>query len=560
MQSSGSTNPQNTDGDDAFDEKELEFDEKRPESKVNVSPSKFEVFSDNNINEVNAAGTLVPTVGQISPNSTNTFSAAELEDITYSDDEDGVGAEADFNNLETSITISHIPTTRVHKDHPMTQIIRDLSSTTQTRSMTRVAKDQGGLSQMFNDDFHTFMFACFLSQEEPTRVHQALKDPSWIEAMQDELLQFKMQKVWVLVDLPYGKRAIGHTQEEGIDYEEVFAPVARIEAIRLFLSYASIASTLNASSRKIIRINNKFNPTKNKYQLPRIDNLFDQLQGEKYFSKIDLRSGYHQLKVKEEDVPKTMFRTRYGHYKLLVMRFGLTNSPAAFTDLTNQVFRPLLDKSVIVFIDDILLYSRKVYFLGHVVSSEGLKVDPEKVEAVMRGVTSGVKTPLFKGMLAKQQVVEGAADEVHGEDVNVGDAAEGDVSAANDEVPTANEEPSIPSPTPPNPPPQPSQDIPSTSQELDKIAQALEITKLKQRVKKLDRRNKGRMIAEMDKNVNVVLEEAKDAADDIVKDVQNADVKESAHDQGRQAESQAEIYKIDLDHANKVLSMQEDES
>nr|GEX11839.1 putative ribonuclease H-like domain-containing protein [Tanacetum cinerariifolium] len=118
---------------------------------------------------------------------------------------------------------------------------------------------------MFNDDFHTCMFASFLSQEEPKRVHQALKDPSWIEAMQEELLQFKMQKVWVLVDLPHGKRAIGtkwvymnkkdergivvrnkarlvtqgHIQEERIDYKEVFAPVVRIEAIRLFLAYAS---------------------------------------------------------------------------------------------------------------------------------------------------------------------------------------------------------------------------------------------------------------------------------------------------------------------------------
>nr|GFA62626.1 hypothetical protein [Tanacetum cinerariifolium] len=163
----------------------------------------FEDFSDNSINEDNVVGTLVPTVGQISTNSTNTFSAAgpsnvvvKLEDITYSDDEDDVGAEVDFNNLETSITIN-------------------------------------------NDDFHTCMFPCFLSQEEPKRVHEALKDPSWIEAMQEELFQFKMQKVWVLVDLPYGKRAIGHTQEEGIDYEEDFAPVARIEAIRLFLAYAS---------------------------------------------------------------------------------------------------------------------------------------------------------------------------------------------------------------------------------------------------------------------------------------------------------------------------------
>nr|GEU34322.1 hypothetical protein [Tanacetum cinerariifolium] len=299
--SSGSTNPQNTDGDTAFDEKEPEFEGRKPESEVNVSPSssaqskkhddktkreakgkspvksltgyrnlsvEFEDFYDNSINEVNAVDSPVPAVGQISTNSTNTFSAAgpsnvvvgpthrkssyvntsqlhddpnipKLEDITYFDDEDDVGAEADFTNLETTITISPIPTTKVYKDHPMTQIIGDLSLATQTRSMTKVAKDQGGLSQINNDDFHTCMFTCFLSQEEPTRVHQALKDLSWIKAIHEELLQFKMQKFWVLVDLPHGKRAIGHTQEEGIDYKEVFAPVARIEAINLFLAYAS---------------------------------------------------------------------------------------------------------------------------------------------------------------------------------------------------------------------------------------------------------------------------------------------------------------------------------
>nr|GFA53015.1 putative ribonuclease H-like domain-containing protein [Tanacetum cinerariifolium] len=300
--SSGSTNPQNTNGDVAFDEKDLEFDKNKLESEFNVSPSssaqskkqdgktKREAKSKS---PVNVVGTLVPTVGQISLNSTNTFSVVgplnadafpkhgksscidasqlpddpemlELEDITYSDDEDDVGAEADFNNLETSITVSPIPT-RVHKDHQVTQIIGDSSSATQTRSMTMVDKDQGGLSQMFNVDFHTCMFACFLSQEEPKRVHQALKDPSWIEAMQEELHKFKMQKVWVLVDLSYGKRAIGtkwvfknkknergivvrnkarlvaqgHTQNEGIDYEEVFTLVARIEAIILFLAYVS---------------------------------------------------------------------------------------------------------------------------------------------------------------------------------------------------------------------------------------------------------------------------------------------------------------------------------
>ncbi|KAJ9544945.1 hypothetical protein OSB04_024652 [Centaurea solstitialis] len=159
---------------------------------------------------------------------------------------------------------------------------------------------------------------------------------------------------------------------------------------------------------------------KNRYLLPRIDDLFDQLQGAAWFSKIDLRSGYHQLKVREEDVHKTAFRTRYGHYEFVVMPFGLTNAPAAFMDLMNRVCRPLLDRSVIVFIDDILIYSKtkedhvehlrevleilrkeqlyakfskcdfwlqEVQFLGHLVNREGIKVDPAKVEAVMKWET-----------------------------------------------------------------------------------------------------------------------------------------------------------------------------
>lgn len=94
---------------------------------------------------------------------------------------------------------------------------------------------------------------------------------------------------------------------------------------------------------------------KNRYPLPRIDDLFDQLQGSRYYSKIDLRSGYHQLRVREEDVPKTAFRTRYGHYEFQVMPFGLTNALAVFM---NRVCKPYLDKIVIVFIDDILIYSK----------------------------------------------------------------------------------------------------------------------------------------------------------------------------------------------------------
>eukprot|EP00253_Pinus_taeda_P013617 PITA_13617 len=155
---------------------------------------------------------------------------------------------------------------------------------------------------------------------------------------------------------------------------------------------------------------------KNKYPLPRIDELFDQVKGATVFSKIDLRSGYHQIRIKEEDIAKTAFRTRYGHYEFVVLPFGLTNAPATFMCLMNNIFHQYLDRFVLIFIDDILVYSRtveehqehlrkvlqtlrehqlyakfskcdffkeEIQYLGHVISKEGIAVDPEKIKAIM---------------------------------------------------------------------------------------------------------------------------------------------------------------------------------
>jgi hypothetical protein len=155
---------------------------------------------------------------------------------------------------------------------------------------------------------------------------------------------------------------------------------------------------------------------KNKYPLPRIDDLFDQLRGATIFSKIDLRSGYHQVRIKDEDIHKTTFRTRYGHYEFVVVPFGLTNAPTTFMCLMNSVLNKYLDKFVLVFVDDILVYSKnreeheehlrmvlqvlrehqlyakfnkcdffkkEIQYLGHVISVEGVTVDPAKIKEIM---------------------------------------------------------------------------------------------------------------------------------------------------------------------------------
>nr|GEW65891.1 hypothetical protein [Tanacetum cinerariifolium] len=534
MWSSGFINPHNYDGDVAFDDKEHDFDAKKPEFEVILSPSssaqsrkqddktkkeakgkslvesftryrdlnaEFEDCSDNSSNEVNAAGSIVPIVGQNSLNSTNTFSVVgplnvvvsptygkssfidasqltddldmpELEDITYSDDEDVVGVEADFNNLESSIP------------------------------------------------------------EEPKRVHQALKDPSWIEAMQKELLQFKMQKVWVLVDLPHGKRAVGtkwvyrnkndekgivirnkarivvqgHTQEEGIDYEEVFAPIARIEAIRLFLAYAFFMGFMvyqmdvkndiifGATNKDLCKSFKKL--MKDKFQMSSLGELtfFLGLQvkqkkdgifisQDKYVAKILRKFGLTKGKSASTpiDTEKSLLKDPDGEdidvhtYRLMIgslMYLTSSRPDIMFVVCACARFQVIPKASHLHAVKRIFRYLKGKPHLV-LVNVVGLKVF-----AVMRRVVkgfSGVETPLLEGMLVEQVIEEGGDEEEH---VKADTTAQGDDTTAqgNDA-----QEPSIPSLTPPTPPPQPPQDLPSTSH-------------LKRRVKKLEKGNRVKVL------------------------------------------------------------------
>ncbi|GJS76510.1 putative ribonuclease H-like domain-containing protein, partial [Tanacetum coccineum] len=215
------------------DEKKVDEDPRKDSESIDQEKDD-NVNSTNNvnaasINEVNAVG------GKTSIELPDDPNMPTLEDISIFDlsrDNEDVGAEADMNNLDTTIQVSHIPTTRIHKDHPRNQVIRDLQSTTQTRNMSKNLEEHGFINTIQqrknHKDLQNCLFACFLSQEEPKKVIHALKDPSWIEAMQEELLQFKLQEI--------GCSRI-HIRRR-FDSEKSLLPLKN-EATRLFLAYAS---------------------------------------------------------------------------------------------------------------------------------------------------------------------------------------------------------------------------------------------------------------------------------------------------------------------------------
>nr|GEU67152.1 hypothetical protein [Tanacetum cinerariifolium] len=413
----------------------------------------------NNTNTFSVAGPLnaavSPTYGKSSFIDTSHLpddpDMPELEYITYSDDEDVVSTEADFNNLEFAIPVSPIPTTRIHKDRHVSQIIGDLTSTTQTRSMTRVVKDQGGLSQMFNDDFHT----CMNKKDERGIVVR--------------------NKARLVVE--------GHTHEEGIDYEEVFAPVARIEAIRLFLAYASfmgfmvfkdpdnpdkvykvvkalyglhqaprawyetLATYLLENGFQRGKIDQKLFIKKQKGDILLVkqkrDGIF--ISQDKYVPEILRKFGLIEGKSASTpiDTEKPLMKDPDGEDVDVHTYRSMIGQTTTGKEISNPLIAGSLPKTIMttfIYVNDVTrlqaLVDKKKVVITEAAIREVLRLDDAKgvgclpnkeifAELARMGKGfSGVETPLFEGMLVEQVIEEGGDEEEHVQDVADSDVAQ----------------------------------------------------------------------------------------------------------------------------------------
>nr|GEW51255.1 retrovirus-related Pol polyprotein from transposon TNT 1-94 [Tanacetum cinerariifolium] len=571
--SSGSTNPQNYDGDVAFDGKEHDIDAKKPKSEVILSPSssaqsrkqddktkkeakgKSPYYSSycwekyfyitNPFSDASPSNTTAsPTQGKSSfidaSQLSDDLDMPELEDITYSDDENDVGTEADFNNLETSITVRPIPTTRIHKDHPISQIIGDLSSTTQTRRGT---------------------------QEVDLPHGKRAIGTKWV-------YKNKKDERGIVVKSKARLVAQGHTHEEGIDCEEVFALVARIEAIRLFLAYASFIGFMvyqmdvksaflygtikeEVQDKYVTEILRKFGLTKGKSASTPID-IEKPLLKDPHGEDVDVhtyRLMIGSLMYLTSSKPDIMFAVNdVTRMQALVDKKKVVVTEAAIREVlrlddaegvdclpdeeifaelarmgyekpsTNLTFYKAFFSSQWKFLIHTILLSISAKqtswneFSSAMASaviclSKGRKFNFSKYifDSLSGERILWVETPLFEGMLVRQEIEEGGDEEEHVEDVTASDAAQGDDIAAHGEVPTVQHTPPQSPQAQPQPQPQQAADFPmSLLQEAldacaaltrrvehlkhDKLAQALEITKLKRRVKKLEKENRVRVL------------------------------------------------------------------
>nr|GEY05621.1 putative reverse transcriptase, RNA-dependent DNA polymerase [Tanacetum cinerariifolium] len=652
------------------------FPVKKPESGVNVSPSssaqskkhndktkkeakdkslvesltgyrnlsaEFEDFSDNGINEVNAAGTLVPAVRQISLNSTNTFNAGELEEITYSDDEDDVGAEADFNNLETSITVSPIPTTRVHKDHHSAFLYGTIEKE------VYVCQPLGFEDSDYPDKVYKVVKALYGLHQAPRAWYETLANYLLENGFQrgkiDQTLFIKRQKGDILLVQIYVDDIIFGSTNKDLSMIGLLMYLTSSRPDNMFAVCACACFQVTPKASHLHAVKRIFRYLKGKPHLglwyPK-DLAFELVaysDSDYAGASLDRKSttggcqflGYRLISWQckkqivmatsstEAEYVATARQTATGKEISNLFMAGSLPKTKLLTFIhvacllhVNDVTRlqALVDKNKVVVTEATI---RDVLRLD---DAEGVECLPnEEIFAELARMSykkPSTKLTFYKAFFSSQwkffihtilqcmsakrtswnefgssiasaviclssaQEVEERDAEVNVEDVNTGDATEGDVTL------TRRVE----------------------HLKLDKIAQALEITKLKRRVKKLEKRNKvkvlklrrlkrvgsaqridtsddtimddlsnqGRMIVDMDEDVDVVLEEAKDVNDDVaadnakvvqvanVKDNKVADVEDNADIQGRIAESEAKIYKIDMDHANKVLSMQEEES